>query len=57
MPIPKPRKNETEDEFMSRCMGDAVMNDEYPDNEQRAGVCHSQWENRNKKPKVLDATG
>ena len=48
MPIPKPTTNETEDEFISRCMGDEVMNEDYPDNEQRSGVCYSQWQNRNK---------
>jgi hypothetical protein len=43
MPLPKPRKGEQQSEFISRCMGDAVMNKEYPDNKQRAGVCHTQW--------------
>ncbi|MDD4985568.1 MAG: HK97 family phage prohead protease [Dehalococcoidales bacterium] len=46
MPIPKPRSDEPEDEFISRCMGDEVMNEEYPDNEQRAAVCYSQWSNK-----------
>jgi len=29
-------------------MGDEVMNDDYPENDQRAGICYSQWRNRNK---------
>ncbi len=44
MPIPKPKDGETKDEFMERCMGDEVMNDEYPDNAQRYAVCLAQWE-------------
>lgn len=43
MPIPKPKKGEKEQEFISRCMGDKIMNKDYPDQEQRAGVCYSQW--------------
>lgn len=48
MPIPQPRANESEDEFISRCMGDDTMNEDYPDQEQRAGVCFSTWRNRDK---------
>jgi phage head maturation protease len=29
-------------------MGDDLMNDEYPDNDQRAAICHQQWRDRNK---------
>jgi len=43
MPIPKPSDGETQQEFISRCMGDEVMTSEYTDREQRAGVCYSQW--------------
>lgn len=48
MPIPKPRKNEKQDEFMSRCMADDVMIKEYKDNRQRFAVCKTSWDNRNK---------
>lgn len=41
MPIPSPMKNEGSQEFVSRCMGDGVMQKEYPDKEQRAAVCYS----------------
>jgi HK97 family phage prohead protease len=47
VPLPKPRTNETEEDFLSRCMGDQVMNQEYPDQDIRAGVCYTQW-NRKK---------
>jgi HK97 family phage prohead protease len=46
MPIPKPRKNETKDNFMDRCMGDPVTNKEFPDNKQRFGVCQTQWKEK-----------
>jgi len=46
MPIPKPRPDEARADFMKRCMGDSVMNSEYPDNSQRAAICNSQWERR-----------
>ena len=42
MPIPKPRKGQKEQEFMSRCMGDETMNKEFPDQKQRVAVCLSQ---------------
>jgi len=48
MPIPKPRSDEKQNDFISRCMGDDVMNKEYPDQEQRAGVCYSQWRGKKK---------
>ena len=46
MPIPKPRTGETKKDFISRCMSDDVMLDDYQDNEKRAGICYSQWENK-----------
>lgn len=48
MPIPKPRENESEADFISRCMGDDLMNEEYPDSDQRIAICYSQWRDRNK---------
>lgn len=49
MPLPKPRKNEKKDSFIDRCMGDDVMNEEFPEGEQRRAVCEKQWDNKNKK--------
>lgn len=46
MPIPKPRYNEKEEEFISRCMSDDVMQ-EYPEN-QRSAICYRQWNNKDK---------
>jgi len=36
LPIPTPRPDEEKNKFISRCMGDDVMNKEYPDSKQRA---------------------
>jgi hypothetical protein len=46
MPLPKPKKGESQDEFISRCMENDVMKDEYPDNKQRLAVCFTQWKNK-----------
>ena len=50
MPIPVPKKEENEKNFIKRCMSSETMLTEYPDNEVRAGICYSQWRN-SKKPK------
>jgi uncharacterized protein len=49
MPIPKPTKDEKQDEFISRCMGDGVMVKDYPDEKQRAAICYTQWDKRGKR--------
>jgi len=46
MPIPKPRKGEKKDEFISRCMGNPVMVKEY-EQDQRGGICYSAWKDKN----------
>lgn len=38
-----PNNDETHDDFMTRCMGDDTMNEDYPDGDQRAAVCEKQW--------------
>jgi len=42
MPIPKPNENESQDEFMQRCMVDETMVSEYPDENQRYAICLQQ---------------
>ena len=49
MPIPSPRKGETQDGFMTRCMGDEVMKKEFTNNKQRVAVCSQKWRDKNKK--------
>ena len=48
MPLPTKRKDEPRKEFISRCMGDDMMNTEFKDPKQRAAVCNSQFERRKK---------
>jgi hypothetical protein len=43
MPLPKPGDKENRRDFLSRCMGDEIMNRDYEDNQQRYAVCNSQW--------------
>lgn len=45
MPLPKPKKNESHDDFMDRCMSDNVMKEEYEDEKKRYAVCQTQWDN------------
>lgn len=49
MPIPSPRKRESKNDFISRCMGDSVMNDEFTDQKQRAAVCYQKWSDKEAK--------
>lgn len=44
MPLPRPTDDETEDEFIDRCMADETMVDDFPDESQRRAVCQTQWE-------------
>ena len=39
-----PRQNESEDEFIGRCMSDEKMKSEFPNEEQRLAVCYSYFE-------------
>lgn len=41
MPIPSKRKDEDKKTFMSRCMSDGTMKEEYPTQSQRSAVCMS----------------
>ena len=47
-PLPSPREGQTEQEFVSQCMGNETMRKEYPVQEQRAAVCYSIYRRRNK---------
>jgi HK97 family phage major capsid protein len=46
VPIPTPNDGENRDDFIGRCMGSDAMVEDYPDNDQRAAVCYSQWRDR-----------
>src|SRR5213080_3857374 len=43
--MPVPTQSEKEDGFVSRCMASPVMLKDYPNQSQRAAVCHAQWRN------------
>ncbi len=47
MPVPKPKKSETQDDFISRCISFLVG--EGKDKEQAAAIAYQQWRDRNKK--------
>lgn len=44
MPLPKPQKNETREDFLDRCMDNGEMVNEFPDAKQRYAVCVLQWD-------------
>lgn len=43
MPLPSPRGDESQDDFISRCMSDETAMNDFPDQEQRSAVCFDQW--------------
>ncbi len=48
MGVPKPKGSESEDDFVSRCMGDSHMKTTYTDQDQRLAVCFSTFRESNK---------
>jgi len=51
MPLPKPRTGdnpETHSQWMSRCMSNDTMKEDFPDNEQRVAVCMNIWREEHK---------
>ena len=47
MPLPKPKSGEKEQDFISRCMSNSVMKEEFKDKDQRVAVCYSQFKKTN----------
>jgi hypothetical protein len=47
--MPSPRKGEKQKDFITRCMGDAEANSSFPDSNQRAAFCYSQYKNKKTK--------
>jgi hypothetical protein len=43
MPIPKPNKGESKDNYISRFMSSEIMKKEYPDEKQRLAIAYSEW--------------
>ena len=52
MPLPTPNGQESEDEFIGRCMASETMQSEFPDKDQRSAVCYRQWRGENKEESV-----
>ncbi|QDP66839.1 MAG: hypothetical protein Unbinned5213contig1001_27 [Prokaryotic dsDNA virus sp.] len=52
MPIPKPKANETNKEFIDRCMTDEVMTSEYKNEKQRLAICSSRLKLKPLKDKI-----
>jgi hypothetical protein len=44
--MPNPEKNEEKDHYLHRCIGDAEMNQKFPDEQQRIAVCESYWKRK-----------
>jgi len=49
MPLPKPSPGQDKNSFLSSCMGNGKMQEEYPDEDQRYAVCNTQWETKDMK--------
>ena len=54
MPILKPNAGETENNFMSRCMGNDKMKIEFPDNRQRSAVCMTSFSGKETSMDMLE---
>jgi len=46
--MPSPRKDETENEFISRCVSDPEMIEKHPNQDQKIAICYSFWKNKPK---------
>lgn len=56
MPLPTPRKSESKEKFISRCMRTLNNMSEGKDQSQRAGICYSQWNRRKAKEALLETS-
>ena len=45
MPLPSPRKGESQKDFMTRCVANPKMRSEYKD-DQVVAICYTQWRQR-----------
>lgn len=50
MPLPKPKDGETQEEWIDRCMSNAAMMKEFPDDDQRLAVCSQKWKDEKSAP-------
>ena len=52
--MPTPRKDESQQDFHSRCMSELVGDEGY-DQDQANAICYSKWEDRNKKEQTMSS--
>ena len=62
MPLPKPRAEESDNQFISRCIIDDTMLSEYPNRSQRYAVCSNlltqkKIETKNNEQKIANQFG
>lgn len=57
MPLPSPKGREKQSDFISRCMGDNTMGEDFKDQKQRAAVCYSQWRKAKASADIVVSTG
>lgn len=53
MPLPKPKKTESKDEFLERCLASPSIQKEFSSNDQRVAVCNALWINANEKKEEI----
>lgn len=53
MPLPKPKKGEERNEFITRCVTQQEITTEFDTQSQRVAVCHSLWEGKEEKAQNL----
>lgn len=51
MPMPKPKKGESQDDWKDRCMDNEQMKKDFTDNKQRLAVCFDIWGKKDKQKK------
>jgi len=49
MPIPSPDKGQDKNSFISNCMSNDTMKEEFPSHKQRLAVCHSKLKRKKAK--------
>ena len=54
MPLPSPSEGEDKDKFVERCMSNATMKKDFPDNKQRLAVCFSQFKKGKKESSEME---
>lgn len=48
--MPEPVANETQREFIARCMSDSEAAKDFPESDQRLAFCFSKWEQDKNEP-------